>query len=82
MVDALFIEAHADTAQELRRTLDFVMRPDIGNVGLQEHAVREALRINQKNKIFYERFQGLWTLLNARGEALYPGSHSTGFSGF
>ena len=71
-VDALIIEAHTDTAEELRRTLDFVTRPNACDASLQAHAVREALRINQKNKMFYERFQGLWSLLNARGEALYP----------
>jgi hypothetical protein len=72
-VDELVSEVHLDTVDELRRTLAFAKEtnPRDGE-RIREHAIASALRINQKNRDFYARFRKLWSLLNARGNSLYP----------
>ncbi len=74
-VDALLIDAHLDTVDEMRRALDYAASQAAApDADVREFAVASALRINRQNKAFYERFRDLWTLLNARGAARWPGA--------
>jgi anaerobic magnesium-protoporphyrin IX monomethyl ester cyclase len=72
-VDQLLSDVHLDSIDELRRTLDYAAAADSTDTdAIREFAVASALRINMKNKGFYARFRQLWSLLNARGNTIYP----------
>lgn len=68
-VDELAIGIYQDTVDELRRVLDFAVRVDVDDTeGVQRFAVETALAVNGRDDGYLRRFEGLFHLVNARGE--------------
>jgi len=70
--DALIVEVHRDTVDELRRTLEFAAGVDPDDErSIRDFAVEQGFAMTARAQPWYARFDELWGNLNARGATLF-----------
>jgi anaerobic magnesium-protoporphyrin IX monomethyl ester cyclase len=70
-VQELLTDAHQDTVQSLRATLDYAARADVRDAeGVKHWALDDAMRVNSRDLAYHARFDRLWSELHARGMSM------------